>query len=100
MPWNRSSYDYRFLGVLSYVSLCFRCHLGQVVKYDTVSKLGWAVDIRTHSIKRVIEEVLSEDWELATDGDPGLSVPEPRYEEDCVVSAPRFFFSGLSYNLS
>ncbi|KAL5490647.1 ATG15_1 [Sanghuangporus weigelae] len=61
-----------------------KCHLGQVIKYDTVTKLGWAVDIRTHAIKRVVEEVLSEDWEPTADGNPGRSVPEPGYEEDCV----------------
>ncbi|KAL4070680.1 hypothetical protein J3A83DRAFT_4358795 [Scleroderma citrinum] len=29
---------------------CCRCHLGQVILYDTVTKLGWAVDIRTHTV--------------------------------------------------
>jgi hypothetical protein len=26
-----------------------KCHLGQTILYDTVNKLGWSVDIRTHS---------------------------------------------------
>lgn len=30
---------------------------------DTVGKLNWAVDIRTHSIKTVIESVLIPDWD-------------------------------------
>jgi hypothetical protein len=53
------------------------------VRYDTVGKLGWSVDLRTHPIKVVIEQVLSEDWEA----EEGRQVPfgEPE-AEDCVVS--------------
>ncbi|KAF9036867.1 Alpha/Beta hydrolase protein, partial [Panaeolus papilionaceus] len=36
-----------------------RCHLGQVIKYDTVSKLQWSVDIRNHGIILIIEKLLS-----------------------------------------
>ncbi|KAI6017106.1 Alpha/Beta hydrolase protein [Pisolithus marmoratus] len=40
-----------------------RCHLGQVALYDVVSKLGWTVDIRTHSIVNVIERLLAQEFE-------------------------------------
>lgn len=40
-----------------------RCHVGQSIIYDTVGKLNWAVDIRTHSIKTVIESILIPDWD-------------------------------------
>ncbi|CAA7260982.1 unnamed protein product [Cyclocybe aegerita] len=41
-----------------------RCHLGQVILYDTVQRLGWSVDIRNHGIQVVIEKILSDnaDW--------------------------------------
>lgn len=38
--------------------------------YDTVSKLKWGVDIRTHSIREVVERLLSEDLEWADDPPP------------------------------
>jgi len=60
------------------------CHLGKVGKYDTVSKLGWSVDTRTHAIKTVIDVVLKEDW----DPEHGISVPVPEEEVDCVVRFP------------
>ncbi|KAI6107340.1 Alpha/Beta hydrolase protein [Pisolithus croceorrhizus] len=56
------------------ISSCFpsykssRCHLGQVALYDVVSKLGWSVDIRTHSIVNIIERLLAE--ELEWDDEP------------------------------
>ncbi|KII89449.1 hypothetical protein PLICRDRAFT_608546 [Plicaturopsis crispa FD-325 SS-3] len=56
-----------------------RCHLGKVVRYDTVSKLGWSVDSRTHGIKVVIEKLLAEDWPHAE----GRTVPLAEPEEDC-----------------
>ncbi len=42
-----------------------RCHMGQSIIYDTVGKLGWAVDIRTHRINNLIDRILVEDWESA-----------------------------------
>ncbi|KAI6037131.1 Alpha/Beta hydrolase protein [Pisolithus microcarpus] len=45
-----------------------RCHLGQVALYDVVSKLGWSVDIRTHSIVNIIERLLAQ--ELEWDDEP------------------------------
>ncbi|EGN97866.1 hypothetical protein SERLA73DRAFT_182624 [Serpula lacrymans var. lacrymans S7.3] len=67
-----------------------RCHLGKVARYDTVTKLGWSVDIRTHGIKVVIERLLSEDWEPTGDdksnGKSGQNrtVPLLEEEKDCV----------------
>ncbi|PCH38521.1 alpha/beta-hydrolase [Wolfiporia cocos MD-104 SS10] len=60
-----------------------RCHLGKIIRYDTVSKLGWSADIRGHGIKVIIDKLLSADWESTEEG--GRGVPEPVYEdEDCV----------------
>ncbi|KAA1095860.1 putative lipase atg15 [Puccinia graminis f. sp. tritici] len=39
-----------------------RCHLGQSIIFDTVGKLKWAQDIRTHPIQTVIDKVLRPDW--------------------------------------
>lgn len=62
-----------------------RCHLGQTILYDTVSKFNWAVDLRTHSIIKVIEYVLANDWEPPSEGKAGRQVPEITHEDDCVV---------------
>lgn len=51
------------------------CHLGKSIVYDTVSNLSWSVDVRTHPIKVVIDQILSLDWE----------VPQAKFEDDCVV---------------
>ena len=40
----------------------FSCHLGLSIIYDTVTELSWAVDIRTHGIVNVIENVLNKTW--------------------------------------
>ncbi len=69
-----------------------RCHLGNVLKYDTVSKLGWAVDVRTHGIGVIVEKLLAEDWEEEDEGggdkeaNQGRNVPRMTDEGDCVVS--------------
>lgn len=39
-----------------------RCHTGKTIRYDTVGRLGWSVDIRTHPIHVVVEQLLKEDW--------------------------------------
>ncbi|KAL5504243.1 ATG15_2 [Sanghuangporus vaninii] len=59
-----------------------RCRLGESIVYDTISNLSWASDVRTHSIKTVIEKLLSVPWAPAIE--QGREVPEPRREEDCV----------------
>lgn len=33
------------------------CHLGQSIVYDTVSNLSWSVDIQTHGIINVIDNI-------------------------------------------
>lgn len=59
----------------------FRCHLGKVILYDTVTKNGWSVSPSNHPIKVVIEKILSEDW----DPENGVSVPDAAEQTDCVV---------------
>ncbi|KAF9645132.1 alpha/beta-hydrolase [Thelephora ganbajun] len=56
-----------------------RCHLGTSIVYDTVGRLKWSVDIRTHPIKEVINRILEQEiwWEF------GRQVPRARAEEDC-----------------
>ncbi|KAF8802959.1 alpha/beta-hydrolase [Phlegmacium glaucopus] len=43
-----------------------RCHLGQVVLYDTVQKLGWSVNVRNHGIKVIVDQLLADDSEWST----------------------------------
>ncbi|KAF8352170.1 Alpha/Beta hydrolase protein [Amanita rubescens] len=56
-----------------------RCHLGKSVVFDTIGKKGWSADIRTHSIKTVIERLLNQDWDLEND----LAIPVAKQEDDC-----------------
>ena len=76
-----------FPTVLCANELCFlfSCHLGKVILYDTVSKLGWSASARTHGIRMVIDQLLSQDWEPGKDGAEGHQVPEFVEENDCVV---------------
>ncbi|KAG8853365.1 putative lipase atg15 [Tulasnella sp. 330] len=55
-----------------------RCHNGKTILYDTVSKLHWGVDIRTHRIGVIIDQLLAEDWE------EGVPVPKAEPEDDCI----------------
>jgi lipase ATG15 len=41
-----------------------KCHVGITFTFDSVDKLGWRVDIRSHRIKEVIDKILSVWWEL------------------------------------
>ncbi|KAG1865399.1 Alpha/Beta hydrolase protein [Suillus subluteus] len=60
-----------------------RCHLGKVIRYDTVTHLRWSVDVRTHSIVQIIDRLLNEDW--TQEGQEGRTVPEAKADgEDCV----------------
>ena len=70
-----------------------RCHLGKSIVYDTVSKLGWKVDVRKHVIKEVILNVVEKEWDAGEgweldDSQEGKwrDVPKAKVEEDCVVS--------------
>ncbi|KAF9265594.1 alpha/beta-hydrolase [Marasmius fiardii PR-910] len=56
-----------------------RCHLGKSIVFDTVKKLKWAVDVRTHPIKHIINLLEADD---ITWGD-GRDVPEALEEKDC-----------------
>ncbi|KAJ7582006.1 Alpha/Beta hydrolase protein [Mycena floridula] len=40
-----------------------QCHLGKIIRYDTVGLLGWSSAIGNHLIKTVIEKLLAEDWD-------------------------------------
>ena len=87
-----------------------RCHLGKTIVFDTVGKLGWAVDVRKHVIRDVVLQVLERDEvEWGEDDDEGgywwpgkrrdkdtkakkpgtrkgRDVPRAKVEENCVVS--------------
>ncbi|GAA5934891.1 lipase family protein [Sporobolomyces koalae] len=39
-----------------------RCHSGKTILYDTVGRLSWSVDIRTHPIHIIIDYLLKDDW--------------------------------------
>ena len=69
-----------------------RCHLGKVIRYDTVTQQGWSVDVRTHGIKVIIDRLLASDWDSGDNDDKNSThkaVPDFYDEEDCIVSAPR-----------
>lgn len=55
--------------------------MGKVIRYDTVSKLQWSVNVRTHSIAVIVEKLLAGDWEGAGEG----GVPGYYEEKDCAV---------------
>ena len=69
-----------------------KCHLGKVIRYDTVTRLGWSVDSRSHGIDAVIDRVIGGDYDwsndTAKDDEPKQKreVPEPIEETDCIVS--------------
>lgn len=60
-----------------------RCHLGKSIVYDTVSNLSWGVDVRTHGIVKVIENILGNPWQASSD--VGREVPLAQQEDECVV---------------
>ena len=68
------------------VALETRCHLGQTVKYDTVTQLGWSANIIHHGIAALIDVLARQDIDWAGSGMKG-SVPAAAPETDCVVSA-------------
>lgn len=71
-----------------------RCHLGKVIRYDTVTQLKWSVDVRTHSIVQIVERLLKDDW--VEEGQEGRTVPEAKADVDCVVSSSFIFILPLS----
>ncbi|OSD02145.1 alpha/beta-hydrolase [Trametes coccinea BRFM310] len=69
---------------LAGIALETKCHLGRVIRYDTVTKLGWSANIIHHGIQAVIEGILSrDDVDWSEDG-KNSSVPAFTSEEDCV----------------
>jgi hypothetical protein len=64
----------------------FRCHLGNIIEYDTVSNLSWSVDVRTHAIAQMIEKVL---WRWAAAMELGREVAPLKRQDDCVVGPKR-----------
>ncbi|KAH9041620.1 alpha/beta-hydrolase [Lactarius pseudohatsudake] len=59
-----------------------RCHLGNIIEYDTVTNLSWSVDLRSHAIARIIGGVLSQPWEAAEMS--GREVPALKRQDDCL----------------
>ncbi|KAI0255131.1 alpha beta-hydrolase [Lactifluus subvellereus] len=59
-----------------------RCHLGNIIEYDTVTNLSWTVDVRTHAIAQMVDKVLSQPWAAAEE--LGLEVPPLKRQDDCV----------------
>lgn len=55
-----------------------RCHLGKSIIFDTVGKLNWAQDIRTHPIQTVIEKILRPDWMPKS-----ISTHDADQDDDC-----------------
>lgn len=60
-----------------------RCHLGNIIEYDTVTNLSWAVRVTNHPIVTVIDHILSKAWPAAEE--QGLEVPPMKRQDDCVV---------------
>lgn len=60
-----------------------RCHLGNIIEYDTVTNLSWSVRLTNHQIATVIDHVLSKPWPAAAE--LGLEVPALKRQDDCVV---------------
>src|SRR5712671_993340 len=60
-----------------------RCHIGNIIEYDTVTELSWAVRLTNHPIATVIDNVLSKAWPAAEK--QGREVPEFKRQDDCVV---------------
>lgn len=63
------------------IALETHCHLGKTILYDTVTTLGWKVNIAKHRLKVIIEELLGLEW----------NVPIAEPERDCVVSGLSLF---------
>ena len=57
--------------------------MGNIIEYDTVSNLSWNVDLRTHAIAKVIEELLAKPWDPAEES--GREVPALKRQGDCLV---------------
>ena len=65
-----------------------RCHIGNIIEYDTITNLSWPARLTTHTIATVIDNILSKPWPAAEE--QGLEVPAFKRQDDCVVCI-RFF---------
>jgi putative lipase involved disintegration of autophagic bodies len=63
-----------------------RCHLGNIIEYDTITNLSWSARLTTHGIATVIDSILSKPWPAAEE--QGLEVPAFKRQDDCVVCIP------------
>ncbi|KAJ3735403.1 alpha/beta-hydrolase [Lentinula guzmanii] len=64
-----------------------RCHLGQSIVFDTVTELGWRVDLRKHPIREVVGlmEMWDQEEEVTNFREARRrQVPEAKEEVDCV----------------
>ena len=92
--WLRDGVQVRCLSPHTYplsFKVYARCHLGKVIRYDTVTQLGWGVDVRTHGIKVIVERLLASDWDGGDDDGKNSThkeVPDFYDEEDCIVRNP------------
>nr|CAG8463128.1 6531_t:CDS:2 [Entrophospora candida] len=60
-----------------------KCHVGKVCVFDVIEKLKWGISLKTHSIKEVIEKILTL-WNETYN----FAMPECKHEhkcEDCVL---------------
>ncbi|CAJ0764135.1 17497_t:CDS:2, partial [Entrophospora sp. SA101] len=55
-----------------------KCHVGKACVFDVVEKLKWGVSLKTHSIKEVIEKILTL-WNVTYN----FALPECKHEHEC-----------------
>jgi len=60
------------------------CHMGNIRRYDTISNLNWAADIRTHGIRVIVEKLLADDWNTLIGHNETKEVPDFDNDDDCV----------------
>ena len=70
-----------------------KCHLGNVILYDTVTSRKWSVNIANHGIRAIVD-LLESDF----DPENKISVPVAEPEKDCVVSRLQHGFSHARFH--
>lgn len=84
-PWSPGAL-LEILRIFTYLHWCLiSCHNGNILRYDTVTKLGWSVSARTHGIQVIIDSLLSKDWESGDNDTDSRQVPAMVDEDDCIV---------------
>ncbi|KAH9168814.1 alpha/beta-hydrolase [Lactarius sanguifluus] len=81
LPWAPARANSRRAAVAGY-AMESRCHLGNIIEYDTVTNLSWSVRLTNHPIATVIDNILSKPWAAAEE--QGLEVPPIKRQDDCV----------------